>query len=723
MSKAEGSIQTARFDAVLETALGESAALAMRAMHGADRAMLQAAAASLMPADRRRLEDAAAALRACRGGVESAFPAALREEIAGKYALPAASTLTFDSLELMGEDQMDDTVEFVRGQQLVKAAVEQDLVPLNALVSAAQGHERVRAADNPLRPEIWVRALHRSFGAAKAPPHLRALLMFHVSQALGPELAALYRQLCERLLQQGVTAAAYRFTALQNVADRGQTQLTLRDLKRLLASVARGADAPREHTQSGTTQTMGGMTMPAAMEALQDMKRMDDVVRRMQERWRQGVWQAETASAQDAPGLTGASFTPIQTLAREVVRLMVANMTADSRLLTEVQQAVRDLEPALLRLVIQDQRFFSDHQHPARQLLDEVTRRSQAWPNRLARGFDEFMRPLKETVQLLAQMPLEDAEPFEYALHTLRQTWAESEERMRRRQATMARVLLKADERNHLAVELAAQLRGRHDVAGAPPEVRRFLLGPWCQAMAAARLAAPEGVADPGGYGAVVSDLVWISQPRFAAHDPARLATLGASLRKTLSAGLAHIGYAQDEAGKFFNYLDEVQARASRGDVDAEPLASGPGFAGEGDRAGADLAEGVPWLAPDEVSDSGLLPTAPPGGDFQPTQKDDATAARAVGDAIDADRLQPGHFVEVMVRGQWIRWQLTWASPHGLLYMFTDAEGRPESMTRQILEKLVALGAMRPLPSQSLVDGALDAVAREALENSARTTR
>lgn len=109
--------------------------------------------------------------------------------------------------------------------------------------------------------------------------------------------------------------------------------------------------------------------------------------------------------------------------------------------------------------------------------------------------------------------------------------------------------------------------------------------------------------------------------------------------------------------------------------------------------------------------------------DFQTTLKDDAAAATAPPAALDGVQLQAGQFVEVMVRGHWTRWQLTWASPHELLYMFTDAQGRPESMTRQILEQLLALGAMRLLPVASLVDGALDAVARDALENSARLAR
>lgn len=725
MPNADGSTSIARFDAVLEAALGESAALAMRAIQAADGLMLQAAAAALMPGDRRRLEDGAAALRACRGDLVSAFPAAVREEMSGQSAAPAASTLTFDSLELMAEEQMDDTVELVRGQQLVKAAVEHELVPLNALVSAAQGHAQVRSAANPLRPEVWVRALHRSLGRAKAPPPVRPLLMFHLSQALGPQLAALFRQVCERLREAGVAAAAYRVNtdrAHGAAAPAGHTQLTLRDLKRLLASVARGPGTPAGQTLPGATQTMGGLTLPAAMEALQDMKRMDDVVRRMQDRWRQGVWQAEAVSPQEAAGAGGTSYTPIQTLAREVVRLMVANISGDQRLLPPVQQAVRDVEPALLRLVMQDQRFFSDRQHPARQLLDEITRRSQAWPDRMARGFEEFLRPLTEAVQVLARLPLQDAEPFEYALQTLRQTWAESEERARRQQATMARVLLKADERNHLATQLAAQLRARHDVDSAPPQVRRFLLGPWCQAMAAARLAAPERTADPGGYGAAVDDLIRLAQPGAVAQDPARLATLGASLRRTLDAGLGAIGYSQQEAGRVLDVVAELQTGALRAAADAAPPGDRQPDAMAGEPA-TEPAQAPPWLAPNEVSASVLASASMVTDDFQTTLKDDAAAATAPPAALDGVQLQAGQFVEVMVRGHWTRWQLTWASPHELLYMFTDAQGRPESMTRQILEQLLALGAMRLLPVASLVDGALDAVARDALENSARLAR
>jgi hypothetical protein len=46
-----------------------------------------------------------------------------------------------------------------------------------------------------------------------------------------------------------------------------------------------------------------------------------------------------------------------------------------------------------------------------------------------------------------------------------------------------------------------------------------------------------------------------------------------------------------------------------------------------------------------------------------------------------AQELAVGAYVDLLARG-WERWQLTWASPHGLLFMFSHASGATRSMTR-----------------------------------------
>ncbi|HSI55148.1 MAG: DUF1631 family protein, partial [Ramlibacter sp.] len=174
------------FQQYLDQAVAESTTLIARSITQAVRSMAQASVTVTDQVERNRLANTAEALQKAAQATTDAFPAALRQELEAASSTTAspAKALSFDSLELMAEDQLDDTVELLRGEQAVKAAVEADLVALNALVSAAQGHERVTTIANPLRPEVWVRAFHRALEKAKAPAAARASWMLHVGRAL-----------------------------------------------------------------------------------------------------------------------------------------------------------------------------------------------------------------------------------------------------------------------------------------------------------------------------------------------------------------------------------------------------------------------------------------------------------------------------------------------------------------------------------------------------------
>jgi hypothetical protein len=74
-----------------------------------------------------------------------------------------------------------------------------------------------------------------------------------------------------------------------------------------------------------------------------------------------------------------------------------------------------------------------------------------------------------------------------------------------------------------------------------------------------------------------------------------------------------------------------------------------------------------------------------------------------------------------MVNDQWTRTQLTWASPHGTLFLFTSVMGTTQSMTRRSRDKLVETGKLRVISGQPVVEGALDAVAKLAMRNSMDT--
>ena len=66
--------------------------------------------------------------------------------------------------------------------------------------------------------------------------------------------------------------------------------------------------------------------------------------------------------------------------------------------------------------------------------------------------------------------------------------------------------------------------------------------------------------------------------------------------------------------------------------------------------------------------------------------------------------------MELVTNGRVVRTQLTWASPHGTLFLFTAPDASTQSMTRRMRDKLFTEGSLRLLPAVTTTR-ALDAAA------------
>ena len=742
-----------RHEAPFRVCIGEAAQrgrlLMEQMVQGARQSLPQRIALANDGREREVQQEALRLLLQFEGALRESYPQALLAEfaaaIAGNADKEAASGLSFDALELMGEDQIQESVEIARAQQATLLAVEGDLGELNALICAAQGLKSVQAERNPLRPDVYVRGLRSVLADTGVPAPVRMRWLSHLGEALGPALARDYVHLSGMLRDQGVVAAGFNVIMQQEspsaarapagaggasasapaAQHRPETLLTVRQLRRLLSGeFDAGGNSfdekfAREFEGDGREQPAADFspTVPAAFEALQEMKQVDEVMQRLAQRKPGG--QPDTLREQlRRKASTG------QALGLEVVNLMLDNITNDARLLPEVQKVVRELEPALLRLALIDPRFFSDKRHPARRFLDLLIQKSLAWQSAAAPGFDAFIDPARQAVQALVGTQIEGAEPFAYALQTLEETWAEQQKRERRKREKAVRALLQAEQRNLLAEKIAKDLRQRAETAGAPRGIVYFVTGPWAQVIAQARLLDSSGQPDPGGYEDLVTDLMWSSMPAVASANPARLARLIPGLLARLREGLESIGYSRSKSGRFFEELMALHARASQpvAPTDDSPRGRLEAQFREADEAGL-------WLAPSEQHQSGFMETQAPHTDkplFEMTQPAfSETLLEGVAQAEPARpaapqplELAPGAWVELRLDDGWTRTQLTWASPHGTLFMFTQADGVNHSMTRQSIDRLFAGGNLRVLAQQAVVEGALDAVAQAALRNS-----
>ena len=105
----------------------------------------------------------------------------------------------------------------------------------------------------------------------------------------------------------------------------------------------------------------------------------------------------------------------------------------------------------------------------------------------------------------------------------------------------------------------------------------------------------------------------------------------------------------------------------------------------------------------------------------QPPSPDGEGALSPTKSAAHGLEMNVGTWVNLLVDDKWERTQLSWIGSHGNLFLFTNAYGHTQSMTRRLLDKLLARGSLRVISGQTVVAGALDAVAQAALRNSLDT--
>ncbi|MES2631956.1 MAG: DUF1631 family protein [Pseudomonadota bacterium] len=741
------SAHQALFRACMKDAALQGKALMHRLVAQAGNSLARGSAMGLDDLERKLLSDASRLLAVHEPALGQAYPQALLAEFAQAIAGDARkpSTLSFDSLELMGDEQMQESVDQMRLQQAVTSQAEAELSELNTLLCAVQGLKTMPAERSPLRPEVFVRSLRKVVKESPVAPPVQNRWIHHMGDALGVQLARVYKDLADNLRSQGVTPAGFNAAPMREAGSPGQAAahqeipasalLNLKELRRLLSGEF---DSRDQHVIAAAARGPEfSMTVPAALETLQEMKQVDQVMARLRHRHSIGDVVDVTGDASVREVLRAKAHRPGQALALEVVDLMIDKIASDPRLLPPVQQTVRELEPALLRLAMDDPRFFSDRKHPARRLLEQMTQRSLAWESIEAPGFAAFIEPLQQAVEVLLSTRIPGAEPFEFALTTLEQAWGEAQQRDRHHREKAVRALLQAEQRNLLAGRIAKDLRHRADVQAAPREVTAFLVGPWSQVMAQARLGEGVDADDPGGYTAMVADLLWSVQPRMTPANAARLAAFGPVITDKAKLGLSTIDYPLPATQRFIDHLQRLHEltikAAATGTADGKPIALSTSLSreeleammGDGDEGG----EHGSWLAPTEVKHSGFVDTdqsLSPQQVFQHTQPGfsetrpgaQARAPSTVEPELPPTSLLPGAWVEMAIEGGWGRYQVTWASPHRTLFMFTSASGKQHSMTRRLLGKMLKGASLRLISDQTVVDGALDAVADEALRNS-----
>lgn len=676
------------------------------------------------------------ALHTSSKAVKATFVKELRRLVyeGGGKDQTTAEVLRFEDLQLFADEQLDQSIEIARAQQEVATAVDDTLPALDALVSTMLGWRTIQPGLNPLRPDVFVRALQFTLQEHVPEGPVRESLITPAAGLLGVNLRRLYRELTDWLRSTGIEPAVPLGGRIDRATGAGgkpvtdtaaKTLLTLDRLRKLLTG---DFDQPRKAEFLHT--------VPASMAMLQDLKKTDELVKRLEQRPK-----AAAAPAQPVDMLAEAEK-PAAPAARigaqlgeEVVQMMFEHLLDDRRLLPALKRQLKTMEPAVHRLAKEDSRFFSDRTHPARQVLDRITQRSLAFTTEQDPGWQRFIASVESASRWLGSKVV-DAETFKELLQILQDQWKEQDQGSKQKREEAAKALLHAEQRNLLAQKLGAEFLELLNDLDVADFVRDFLRNAWAQVVADAQLSCEDGSSDPFGYRALVDDLIWSVQKTSAQRGRARrLVQMIPSLLQRMREGLTRIGYPPELTQRFFDHLITLHKAAVQEGRDPAAQKAADEVWEEESRFTDSQVE--MWLDGVEVQESGYVDF--PGVDtgFEHVASAEAAQQEAQArehDALRADDedapgeittaaarpedLRVGTWVEILVKGDWARAQLTWCSPHATLFMFTAVGGMAHSMSRRTLDRLRASGNLRVVADRPVVDEALDQVAQAALKNS-----
>lgn len=488
----------------------------------------------------------------------------------------APQLMRFEDLKLFEEEDLDASIEVASILQEITRCTDDISPTLDALISSLLGWITSQPLINPLRPEMFAKALRDSLAQEVPESELRNAIMSHVAARLGIMLRKLYGELCQWLKSYGVEEApAAAPSHLPSVAKANtasvsnsvaKTLLTLDKLRRLLSGELDG-EAKRSQDFLHT--------VPASVVALQDMRQVEAMVQRLEKKAKDAKddpqADAKRKAAQARMALKDGRELGKQLgkqLGEEVVRLMLENLIHDERLLPRVRSELQSLEPLLLQIAQDDARFFSDKQHAARQFLDAVTNRSLGFSHEREEGYEAFVTSVQQSVATLKKKT-QAGETVQLAfgdvIERLSAIWAKLDAQETARREEAARALLHAEQRNTIAQFVAQEFRQQAQGLELPTMVLDFVCGPWAHAVAESQLRCTDGRTDPQGFQALVPELFWSVQSSKATRNRKRLVQLIPGMLARLRQGLALIEFPPERITDFFAELIELHEVALEG--------------------------------------------------------------------------------------------------------------------------------------------------------------
>jgi hypothetical protein len=701
------------------------------------------------------------------------FRTLLNENIIGGASASDSSfqRSDFGELSLIDTDEIEDDVAVRHLTDKIKANVEWELRDLNARMSYLLNRDGADESNNPLRPELFCRALESACKQLDTDHQTRIEVLKCFEGAMTQNISVVYQDLNARLISRRVlpkvrhvarnrTPVEARFSGnVEDVAAIGQhaaesieridnavgsmvegTLSMFEALQKLVgnSSVYRGsqpggADVAGQHAAGHSRRNL--------LTAIQDLRAMQDL----------GLNIGASLPHQPAPGvaassamvvsdagyggsdpsnfiwanheqLSSAAGNNVDRMKIDIVAMLFDQIFADDKLPADFKLLLGRLQLPVLRVALADGSFFASRAHPARRLIDRIASCALGYDagSESSRGFIAEVDRIVHNV--LASVD-ESTGVYEQGLASFEAFLSREHTHSNDIVGRAADVLERAEVREVLSVNACIQVNQLLYGVALEPFLKAFLLDVWTHVLVEAACLCEDSRTDPtvARFKQVCIDLVWSAQPKVNPEERRDLVQLLPRMIGVIREGLALIGYPPEQETRFFSELMQIHSLAVRAagaaaePVDIDEFASRiEQMVVEQDMEADSQAQHVKLSAESmrrvEAESQGEIEliNAPTGSGAPP---DGVIASGASTVARWLTNLERGNWFDLKVNGLFERVRLAWISPRKSFYLFMAERGeKAHSLNPDALEALLRNQDLRVAEDTPLVERAVRSV-------------
>jgi hypothetical protein len=664
----------------------------------------------------------------------------------------APAALDAETLSLVDSISVESNTVVERHANKVAGYADLRWRDLNLVVAYVIGRSAVRNSENPLGPNVYVRALLRAAEQCDLHKEAWEFLLTRFEKPLGEELARVAQQLIEHFANHGVDVRAVRRNLASSKApsfggggapaaagSATPADWTGPDATRGSGRVQAGSGPSRGHAASDEPdEVLGGLltrlqsnargsrlpAMPSFGPAPEELlSSIGEIQRHGLDEFIEtgeftGVPQSQSISAVRGE-LISKSTRTVDKLTIELVGMLFDHVMQDKGVPAEIKARISRLQFPVLKAALMDAAFFASSAHPARKLIDRIAGTSTGWEP----YGDDNQKYLKEVDRVIAEI----LKSFETDLGVFDKVYSEFDRFVSdisiedSDPVSRAKKALEAAEKHEiLSINTTIQVRRAFERVDLEPYIKEFLLGPWVKVLVAASI---RSEAQPGfakAFRDVIHELVWSVQPKASTEDRNKLVKMIPGMVRVLRDGLSLVNVSERDRDQFFGKLMESHAMAVKPVDQAAYIKSS-------------LLTSELRAKIDGMQLSGMFPvTTVPGGIRVPTGQIMRAAKEHHADIVmpdpltDIARLDPVEDARVQEeigrwqRGNWfklwdgtefIRVKLRWMSPLRTLFLFAgEHDHKAHVLSADMLKSYLARKYIEPLESVALTKRAVDAV-------------